>query len=175
MEKKLAGLIVLIGAALGAHAQDKPENLKITWPPEYQWKIATNQEDQKVHLIELIPYQENLDTWSIMGTMMSFKGVKGVPMSKAMNMMFELAFQQAPKAKITELEKDEKAVHPWVLFKIESPRFKNDKHPESQLYYIVQGESSLYANFVAIKEKKLSTAFISKWRPVFKAGTLETK
>jgi hypothetical protein len=175
MKKKLAGVLVLIGFVVTTQAQEKTENLKITWPEEYRWKIATNQEDEKVHLIELIPYHEKIENWSIMGTMMSFKGVKGVPMNKAMNMMFDLASQQAPKAKITELEKDEKAVHPWILFKIESPRFKSDNHPESQLYYIVQGESSLYANFVAIKEKKISKEFISKWKPVFRAGRLENK
>ena len=68
------------------------------------------------------------------------------------------------------IEKDDKAKNPWILFKIEAPNFTNDKNPESQLYYIIQGEQSLYSNFVAIKEKKLSSEFIDKWTKVFKSS-----
>jgi len=44
------------------------------------------------------------------------------------------------------------------------------KNPESQLYYIVQGNCSLYSNFVAIKEKSLTNEFVGKWKRVFKSS-----
>lgn len=93
-------------------------------------------------------------------------------MDKAMNLMYDQAKQNAPKATLTLIEKDEAAKNPWVIFKIESPRFNNDKNPESQLYYIIQGESSLYSNFVAIKEKQLHEEFVDKWVRIFKSSEL---
>lgn len=55
-----------------------------------------------------------------------------------------------------------------MLFKVETPSFPNDPKPESQLYYAIQGESTLFVNFIAIKEKKLPKDFIDKWSKVFK-------
>ena len=103
---------------------------------------------------------------------MSIKGAKNVPMDKAMNLMYDQAKQNAPDATLTLIEKNETSKNHWILFKIEAPRFKNDKRPESQLYYVIQGESSLYSNFVALKEKKLSDDFVNKWKEIFKASEL---
>jgi hypothetical protein len=152
--------------------QGQRENLKIVWPEEYKWKIGSNQEDESIHIMELIPGNETIEKWTIMGTMMSIKGAKNVPMDKAMNMMFDQAKLNAPDATLTLIEQNHTAKNPWALFKIEAPRFKNDKEPESQLYYIVQGESSLYSNFVALKEKKLSEDFVTKWKAIFKSSEL---
>jgi hypothetical protein len=161
--------IFLIGNISLAQNQ---ENLKIFWPEEYKWKIGSNQENESMHILELIAGDEKIEKWSIMGTMMSIKGAKNVPVDKAMNLMYDQAKQNAPKATLTLIEKDEAAKNPWIIFKIESPRFNNDKNPESQLYYIIQGESSLYSNFVAIKEKQLHDDFVNKWVKVFKASEL---
>jgi hypothetical protein len=56
----------------------------------------------------------------------------------------------------------------WVLFKVETPGFPNDPKPESQLFYAVQGEVTLYVNFIALKT--LSNDFINKWTKVFKSS-----
>ena len=62
---------------------------------------------------------------------------------------------------------------PWIIFKIETPKFKtDDKGPESQLWYIVQGETSLYTNFRAIKEKEISKDLETKWVKFFKKGKI---
>jgi len=169
MKKQILFLALLVMSAVNiTYGQDKIENLKIIWPEEYKWKVGSNQEDKTMHMMELVPGNESVEKWTIIGTMLSIKGVKNVPMDDAMNMTFDQAKPNAPKAKLTLVEKDEKALHPWVLFKIESPNFKNDKNPESQLYYVVQGDQTLYSNFVAIKEKTLSPEFIAKWTKVFK-------
>ncbi len=172
MKQVLAGLAILTFIANPTFGQSKMENLQIIWPEDYKWKIASNQEDQTVHMIELVPGNERLEKWTIMGTMMSYKGAKNVSMHNAMNMMFDQAKLNAPKAKLTLIEKDEKVNSPWIIFKIEAPAFKDDKNPESQLYYIIQGESSLYSNFIAIKEKTLSDRFVQKWKEIFKASQL---
>jgi hypothetical protein len=148
------------------------ENLKIIWPEEYKWKVGSNQENESMHMLELIPGDEKIEKWTIMGTMMSIKGARNIPMDNAMNLMYDQAKQNAPDASLTLIEKNDTAKNPWIIFKIEAPRFKNDKRPESQLYYIVQGESSLYSNFVALKEKKLSDEFVNKWKAIFKSSEL---
>ncbi len=172
MGKIFLQMAILIFLSIEAFGQEKIESLKIVWPEEYKWKIGSNQEDGSVHMIEIIPGNESVDKWTIMGTMMSIKGTKNVPMDFVMNSMFDLAKQNAPKATVSLLEKDESAKTHWIIFKIEAPRFNDDKNPESQLYYVVQGESSLYSNFVAIKEKQLSDEFIEKWKGIFKKSEL---
>jgi hypothetical protein len=148
----------------------KRETLKIVWPEEYKWKVGSNQETETVHMMELIPGNETVESWTIIGTMMSYKGAQGFPVEKAMNLMFEQASKNASDAKLTVVEKDEAAKHPWILFKIESPKFNDDPNPESQLYYIIQGSSSLYSNFVALKKAKLDDDFVNKWKRIFKAS-----
>ncbi len=172
MEKVFLSLTLLTLLTFGAFGQEKIENLKIIWPEEYEWKIGSNQEDGSVHMIELIPGNEKIDKWTIMGTMMSIKGAKNVPMDYVMNAMFDQAKLNAPNATVTLIEKNENTKNQWTIFKIEAPRFNNDKNPESQLYYVIQGESSLYSNFVAIKEKTLSDEFVEKWRLIFKMSEL---
>jgi len=168
-KKRLLFIVAFVTLTVSAFGQ---EILKIDWPDEYNWKIGSTQEDGKVHMIELIPGNETVDKWTIIGTMMSVKGVKNIPMDNAVKMMFDQAKQNAPKATVTLIEKNESGQNHWVIFKIETPRSNNDKNPESQLYYIIQGEASLYINFVAIKEKTLSKEFVDKWTTIFKNAEL---
>jgi hypothetical protein len=172
MKKIILSFAIVVLASISSMAQQQGENLKIVWPEEYKWVVGSNQEDKSVHMMELIPGNETLQKWTMMGNMLSIKGAKNVPMDVAVNMTFEQAKQQAPKAKLTVIEKDEKAKNPWVLFKIEAPNFLNDKNPESQLYYIIQGNDALYSNFIALKEKTLKDDFVAKWTKVFKASEI---
>jgi hypothetical protein len=153
-------------------SQEKTENLKIIWPEAYQWKIASSQENGNIHLMEVIPGKETVETWTMIGTMMSIKGAKGISVEQMMNTIFSQAQQEAEKAKLTALEKNLDAGHPWILFKIEAPAYNSDKKPESQLYYVVQGETSVFVSSIALKKTKLKKAFVKKWSAVFKASEL---
>jgi len=148
------------------------ESLSLHWPESENWKIGDNQENSEQHVIDFIHTNETIDNWTELGNMTSIKGVKGVPMDKIMGLMFDQSKLNAPKAKLTFIEKDENTKYPWILFTIESPRFKNDKTPESQLWYVVQGKQSLYTNFRAIKKVKISAELIAKWSKFFKAGKI---
>ena len=110
-----------------------------------------------------------------LGNMTSIKGVKGIPVDKAMNLMFDQAKQNSPKAKSTFIEKDETAEYPWIIFTTESSSFKNDKNPESQLWYIVQGKQALYTNFRAIKQSTVPADLKEKWITFFKSGKIVSK
>jgi tetratricopeptide (TPR) repeat protein len=155
--------------------QQGGESLLLDWPERENWKLGNSQENEQMAMLELIHANETLENWTEMGTMMSIKGVKNLPMEKAMNLMYDQAKQNSPKAKLTFIEKDETAEYPWIIFTIESPNFKNDKRPESQLWYVVQGKTSLYTNFRAVKKASIPTDLKDKWIEFFKTGKVVSK
>ena len=146
------------------------ESLMLDWPESENWKIGSDQENDQMAMIELIHKNETLENWTEIGTMISIKGAKNISMEKAMNMMFDQTKESSPKAKLTFIEKDESVEYPWIIFTIESPSFKNDKTPESQLWYIVQGKQALYTNFRAVKQASIPTELKDKWIKFFKTG-----
>jgi hypothetical protein len=83
--------------------------------------------------------------------------------------------QESPLAKFAVVEKDSSANNFWVIFKVDNPSFPNDPLPESQLWYVIQGESALFVNFVAIKKEKLTDEFVTKWTKILKSSRLEYK
>jgi len=171
MKLALFTMLAVLLNTMNSSAQSK-ESLKIYWPEEYRWQIGSNQEDENIHMMALIPADDKIEDWSIIGTMMAIKGAKDVPMEEAMNIMYAQAKENAPKAKLTLIEINKEVTHPWVIFKIESPSLSNEQHPESQLYYLIQGNSTFYTNFVAVKEKSLNRKFVKKWQDVFKSSEL---
>jgi len=155
--------------------QQSGESLLLDWPDSEHWIVGDNQENTKQHVIDLIHDNETVDKWTELGNMTLYKGVTGVPMDKAMNLMFEQAKQTAPKAKLTFIEKNENTEYPWIIFTIESPGFTNDKTPESQLWYITQGKHVLYTNFRAIKRATIPEELKVKWTAFFKTGQIVNK
>lgn len=155
--------------------QNVLESLMLDWPDNENWKIGDEQETAQVHVIDLIHSNESIDNWTELGNMTSIKGVTGMPMDKVMNLMFDQAKEKAPKSKLTMIEKDENAEYPWIIFTIESPSFKNDKTPESQLWYIVQGKQALYTNFRAVKQATIPADLKDKWTKFFKTGKIVNK
>ena len=151
------------------------ESLLLYWPEEENWKVGNSYEDDKMAMLELIHANETLENWTEMGNMMSIKGARNISMDKAMNLMFEQSLQNAPKAKLTLIEKDETAEYPWVIFTIESPSFKNDKTPESQLWFVIQGKDALYTNFRAVKEAEIPADLKEKWIAFFKTAEIVNK
>ena len=151
------------------------ESLMLDWPENENWKIGHSQETKQMAIIELIHTNETIEKWTEIGTMMSIKGATNVAMDKAMNLMFEQTKQNSPKAKLTFIEKDESVEYPWIIFMIECPNFKNDKTPESQLWYVVQGKTALYTNFRGVKQAKISEEQKTKWIQFFKTGKVVNK
>lgn len=155
--------------------QQTGEYLILNWPEEENWKLGSSQENDQMAMLELIHSDETLENWTEFGSMISIKGAKNIPMDKAMNMMYDQAKENSPKAKLTFIEKDESVEYPWIIFTIESPSVKNDKTPESQLWYIVQGKTSLYTNFRAVKQATIPSDLKEKWIKFFKTGEIINK
>jgi hypothetical protein len=158
-----------------ASKQKSGESLMLDWPDSEGWKVGDDQENEQTHVIDLVRNNETVDKWTELGNMTTIKAIKNLPIDKAMDFMFDQAKQQSPKAKLTFIEKDEQAETPWIIFTIESPGFKNDKNPESQLWYIVQGKQALYTNFRAVKQASIPDALKTKWIAFFKTGKIVYK
>ncbi len=152
--------------------QQEGESLMLDWPESENWKVGNSQENEQIAMLELIHSNETLEKWTEFGSMMSIKGAKNIPMDKAMNLMFDQAKLNSPNAKLTFIEKDESVEYPWIIFTIEAPSFKNDKTPESQLWYITQGKTSLYTNFRAVKQATIPADLKEKWANFFKTGKI---
>lgn len=164
--------IVLFAVVKVANAQTGAESLKVFWPDEYKWKIASNQQNQTARMIELLPGNETLNNWTMIGTMTVMKGIKNSDVTNIMKTIFDKTKGRATKARLVVVERGTSAKNPWIIFKIESPAFVNSKIPESQFYYVIQGNQSLYTNFVAIKQDMLGPLFVEKWAKVFKRSKL---
>ena len=163
-------LIISLTVSSFGQSQSKTENLKIVWPEEYKWKVGSNQETDAVHFLEIIPSKESIEKWTMLGTMMSIKNTRISTTDQVIEMYRQTSLKESPKAKLTVIEKNDTEKNIWTIFKVETPSFPNDAKPESQLYYAVQGKATLYVNFIAVREKKLSEQFIAKWTEVFKAS-----
>lgn len=174
MKKLMLTCVACASICLSVLAQPR-ENLQIAWPGEYKWKVASNQQTAAANMIELIPGNETLANWSIMATMMSYKNMRVPAITKVPPMLYATTKKNAPQAKLTVIESGVKAGRQWTIFKIESPAYKSTGKPESQLYYAIQGDKTLYVNFVAVKSNWIPTVFVFKWTNVFKGSQLVVK
>lgn len=166
----LSFLVLTITAS--AQNQTKEENLKVVWPEAYKWKIGSNQEDNTTHFLEIVPGRESVNKWTLLGTMISLKNTRIASTGQVVEMYTAQSQKESPRAKLTVIEKNDTAKNVWVLFKVETASFPKDPVPESQLYYAIQGEKTLYVTFIATKEKTLSNDFLMKWSKVFKESEL---
>lgn len=148
------------------------ESLLLRWPKEEHWKVGSKQENKQMSMVEMIHEDESLEKWTEFGSMMTILSVRHMPMDKAMSLMYDEAKKGSPGAKLTLVEKNDTAEYPWIIFAIETPSYKDDQTPESQLWYIVQGKRSLYTNFRAVKQPALSAELKEKWTAFFKTGRI---
>jgi hypothetical protein len=104
--------------------------------------------------------------------MLVYKGVTNEDVLFRAELLYEQMKQKSPRAKFTIVEIDKKIEYPWIIFSIECPVSGQTKTPESQLWYIVQGNSSMYLVDRAVKEKSLPDVLKLKWTKFFKTGKI---
>ncbi len=161
-------LIFLFAVCFFIPAIGQTERLIIPWPET--WKIGSQEKTHTMSLVELIPNNEKIDQWTIIGTTTILTGKQDAPIETTMNLTFNEAKKTAVNPTLTFIDKKEDGKNPWILFKIESASYKNNNTPESQLFYIVEGDEALYSNFVAVKESALSKEFVDHWKAIFKSS-----
>ena len=152
--------------------QEKKEVLKINWPEEYKMKKALDIEDEKTRFVVFVSENETMDNWTILGSLVSYKKTKAPNVDIIIKSYEETFLKEEPSAKLTILEKNDRAENIWALFKIEAPSVSKKSKFEAQLVYVIQGEDDIHNVFVMIKEKTLSQKFVKKWSKIFKEGKL---
>ncbi|MFA6245529.1 MAG: hypothetical protein WC615_01225 [Mucilaginibacter sp.] len=172
--KKLIILMVLCAANFSSHAQQKEEVLKIFWPTEYRWKIGSNQQSATQQMVEIVPGNETLKSWTTIGSMLVMKGARR-PLAQIPGVFLAQMQKRAKDAKLLVIEQSQTAGYNWIMFKIQAPSFIDSPKPESQLYYVIQGRSALFINFVAVKQASLSPLFLEKWAVIFKKSKITVK
>ena len=104
--------------------------------------------------------------------MMYFKNTKVPNADTIIDLYREVSWEEGSKSKLTVLEKHDKGENIWVLFKEENAFSSDDKTPKSQLFYVVQGENTLYYVFISLRKKELPEEFVEKWSKIFKNSEL---
>ena len=85
------------------------EVLKREGPEEYKMKKALDIEDEKTRFVVFVPENETVDNWTILGSLVSYKKTK-VPNIDIIIKSYEETFlKEEPSAKLTILEKNERA------------------------------------------------------------------
>lgn len=148
------------------------ENLMMKWPDEENWKIADSYDKSDVSMLTLIHSTETLENWTEIGTMIAIRKVRGMQVDSAMHLVYRKALLNSKDAKLTFIQKDEHAKYPWIIFTIESSSFTNDPKPESQIWYVVQGDDALYTNFFALRNATFPEDQKKKWVEIFKMSEI---
>ena len=170
MKKIIFVFVVLFGQMF--FGQEKKEILKVYWPTEYQWKTINDREYKGIHLTEIVPEKEKAGSWKKLGTMMYFKNTRVPNADTIIDLYREVSWEEGSKSKLTVLEKHDKGENIWVLFKEENALYSDDKTPKSQLFYVIQGEDTLYYVFISLRKKELPEEFVEKWSKIFKNSEL---
>jgi hypothetical protein len=169
--KKLLLIILLNLFNFALQAQQKQEVLKIFWPTEYKWKVGSNQQSATQQMVEIIPGNETLSNWSVIGSMLVLKGANK-PLSQIPPALLAEMKKRAKDVKLLVIEQSQTNGYNWIMFKIQASGFSDSPKPESQLYYVIQGRSALFINFVAVKQATLSPLFLEKWAVIFKQSKI---
>jgi tetratricopeptide (TPR) repeat protein len=152
---------------------DKMEIFALDWPDEENWRVADNRSRDGVNTMDLLKGDETFENWTELGNMQSLIGIRNVDLEKGMDLLFIESKKTCENPILTFLEKDLKAEHPWIMFTIDCAEYKNDDNPESQLWFLIQGKTSFYMCFRAMREAKIDEENIARLSKFFKAGKVD--
>ncbi len=145
-----------------------PLDLKSRWPEPKEWKVIRRNEDEQMKRVELIPKKEEFPEWEHFGSITALKGVQGIPMDTARYFLTRQAKGKCGNVRAHTIEKRDRASPPYIFFSLHCSTHINTQEPETQLWYVEQGERHLYAYFVAIRKKRMSPEVQEKWMAFLK-------
>lgn len=151
-----------------SQTKNKTELVKVNWPKAEKWHVADEKKSDSQTMIELLKGNETFENFSEIGTTYIFRGSMYVPVTDKIEALYNRVKKNAPTAKKTVIESNEKASCPWYIYKIESPT-------ESQVWFAVQGKSEIHVSFWATKAAKIKSEQQEKWVKIFKAAVINCK
>jgi len=163
--KNLLKSFLFFSFLLSLQLNAQNELVKINWPKNEKWHVADQQKSDAQTMIELLKGNETFENFSEIGTTYIFRGAMYIPVTEKIDELYNRVKKLAPEAKKTMIEKDEKNVCPWYIYKIESPT-------ESQIWFAIQGKKEIYVNFWATKNAAISADQQTKWVNIFKSSKI---
>lgn len=134
------------------------ETLFFQLPDHENWKLKNNNSDENISTIDIIKNDKNKNDWEDILNIVTVFNVK--PRKSELDFMMDMVLKQskekAPNAKSTLIDKEEDADYPWIMFKNECPEIKGLEQTESQIYFIILGEATIYICSRSIKSNKFS-------------------
>src|SRR5262245_55978116 len=88
------------------------ESFSLDWPDSENWKVGSSQENEKMVMVELVRGKETVEKWTELGTMTSYKGVKGKNVEDMRDQFYSLTKKSCEEAKLTTLTKDLDSKYP---------------------------------------------------------------
>ena len=150
------------------------EGVLIDWPQDKgPWKQVDSRDDSAMSVVVLRREREIGKDWTELGMMTSMKRVYRAHPDSAMSVIYAEARKQAVAPKLTVLDRGTTEERPWVIFSIEAATWNSDKHPESQIYYVIQGKAALYIIHRDVRRATLTPRETKKWVAVFKKATIK--
>ena len=104
---RIVGTVVLAVSimTITGLAQAK-ESFSLDWPDSENWKVGSSQENEQMVIVELVRGRETVEKWTELGTMTSYKGVKGKNVENMRDQFYSLTKRSCMEAKLTTLSKD---------------------------------------------------------------------
>lgn len=156
-------LTLLSGTQIFSQNSRKSEFVNISWPVSEKWHVGDQQKSDAQTMVEFLKGSETFENFTELGTTYTFRGKMYVPITDKIEELYNRVKKLAPSAKMTMIEKDEKAICPWYIYKIESPT-------ESQIWYAVQGKTEIHVSFWSTRSSEISTVPQAKWVKIFKSS-----
>jgi hypothetical protein len=169
MEKYSLVIVVSLLVSMTGLGQRKIEQITIEWPIEYNWKVVQNTKEGSTKQMMIIPGSETPQTATIIGSMASYANRPSLTVDSMISWYQSLLDSGS---KLTVIERNDTAKAPWLIFKIETPVTPKYPAPESDLYYVCQGQFALYENHVAVKRPSLDEEFLNKWMMILKTARI---
>lgn len=172
MIKFLLAIATLSFASTNASGQKKGEQLEVEWPIEYNWKVVQNTNDESTRQVMIIPGNEKLQKATIIGSIKAYLRISAITVD---SIILWYRSQLDSGSKLTVIDRNDTTRAPWVIFKVETPITPKYPIPESDLYYVRQGQFALFENYVAIRRPSFDEEFLNKWVKILKTAELVMK
>ena len=164
-------LVLLVLAAfapgIGQFERLPHETYRLDWPTGENWSIGNRQENDQMVRVDMVR-----ESGSQMGdgvTLLSYKGVQKMDVENVMNAIHQEYLKDCYGARLTVVEKNIQAEHPWIIFTIECKVFDNGEPGKSQVWQIVQGKFALYTLYRSFNNS-LTQEDVQKTAEFFKTG-----
>lgn len=154
--------------------EGKPgESLYLCWPIIGMWNSKKYSDNGNISTLEYFRKNEDISNWKFLAQVSRIKSMVDSPLDKCMEEIFvQVTKDNAPKAKLKQIEMQPDAAVPYAVFKIEAKYFEGYKGPCSQLWYIVRGKEGLHTVMIAFPLKTFPVGGESYYSRFFKSAKL---